>query len=501
MTHLGRPATGSIVWADPETKTKPIGVRVTRANGKRKLVRFDPGTSASDAIALAPSIAESARFAVDDTEGTTVAEYAKRWCEWREARGVACVADDRTRLALHALPTIGALPIDEDRAQVRTELKKLVALLDARARAGFTERDGKRSPFAPKTALHVWTVVCALFRDACRAKDPSLCVRDDNPAEGIAAPDVGARKAKQYLWPSEFAALVSSERVPVRWRRLFALAVYTYTRAGELAALEWADVDLEHGTIHIHRSRDRKADRTKTTKTDTARRIPIEANLRPLLAAMREQAGGEKARGTIVSLPASGQLATKLRAYLRRVGVEREELFTTDATRKAITFHDLRATGITWCAVRGDDALKIKQRAGHAGFGTTEGYIREAENMRHGFGVVFPPLPASLGKRGPVRPTPEIVSASLSAFRRRPLRGTSRNMMGMVGEAGFEPATTSTQSSCTTGLCDSPGSDSLLERLLHPCHDSAGRGPDEIALPRCFHGLRVRVWIVARPGR
>jgi redox-sensitive bicupin YhaK (pirin superfamily) len=27
----------------------------------------------------------------------------------------------------------------------------------------------------------------------------------------------------------------------------------------------------------------------------------------------------------------------------------------------------------------------------------------------------------------------------------------------MVGEAGFEPATTSTQSSCTTGLCDSPG--------------------------------------------
>ncbi len=25
-------------------------------------------------------------------------------------------------------------------------------------------------------------------------------------------------------------------------------------------------------------------------------------------------------------------------------------------------FYDLRATGITWCAVRGDDPLKIKQR-------------------------------------------------------------------------------------------------------------------------------------------
>ena len=29
-------------------------------------------------------------------------------------------------------------------------------------------------------------------------------------------------------------------------------------------------------------------------------------------------------------------------------------------------------------------------------------------------------------------------------------------LVEVVGEAGFEPATTSTQSSCTTGLCDSP---------------------------------------------
>ena len=61
-----------------------------------------------------------------------------------------------------------------------------------------------------------------------------------------------------------------------------------------------------------------------------------------------------------------------------------------------MTFHDLRATGITWCAVRGDDALKIKQRAGHKSFSTTEGYIREAENLRDAFGEVFPALPQGL---------------------------------------------------------------------------------------------------------
>jgi hypothetical protein len=121
--------------------------------------------------------------------------------------------------------------------------------------------------------------------------------------------------------------------------------------------------------------------------------------------------------GPLVPLPASGQLSVKLKVYLRRVGIDRADLFASDATRKAITFHDLRATGITWCAVRGDDALKIKQRAGHTSFSTTEGYIREAENMRAGFGEVSGSA-RQPSRPGPVRPTPtrREVSASVSAF-------------------------------------------------------------------------------------
>ena len=36
------------------------------------------------------------------------------------------------------------------------------------------------------------------------------------------------------------------------------------------------------------------------------------------------------------------------------------------------------------------------------------------------------------------------------------LSGGGSSKTAMVGEGGFEPPTTSTQSSCTTGLCDSP---------------------------------------------
>lgn len=38
--------------------------------------------------------------------------------------------------------------------------------------------------------------------------------------------------------------------------------------------------------------------------------------------------------------------------------------------------YDLRATGITWVALAGTDPLRIRQRAGHENFETTQGYIR-----------------------------------------------------------------------------------------------------------------------------
>jgi hypothetical protein len=42
--------------------------------------------------------------------------------------------------------------------------------------------------------------------------------------------------------------------------------------------------------------------------------------------------------------------------------------------------------------------LRIKQRAGHRSFSTTEGYIREAENLTGSFGEPFPRLPVDLTK-------------------------------------------------------------------------------------------------------
>jgi hypothetical protein len=153
--NAGRPATGSIVWVDPKTQTIPRGVRVTRANGKREVVPFKPGTTREAALALAPVVAAQARHAVGENEGETVSGYAARWCKWRETRGVNTVAKEQSHLKYHIDPIIGMLPIQQDASTLRAELKKFVAALDVVARRGFTERDGHRFAFSTKTAINV----------------------------------------------------------------------------------------------------------------------------------------------------------------------------------------------------------------------------------------------------------------------------------------------------------------------------------------------------------
>lgn len=60
---------------------------------------------------------------------------------------------------------------------------------------------------------------------------------------------------------------------------------------------------------------------------------------------------------------------------------------------KPVLLHELRSTGTTWLSVRGDEPLRIQQRAGHTDLQTTLGYIREVEVFHDGFGRSFPERP------------------------------------------------------------------------------------------------------------
>ena len=103
-------------------------------------------------------------------------------------------------------------------------------------------------------------------------------MREDNPARDVQGPDRGTRKIKVFLYPSEWTALAECERVPLPWRQLFAIAIYTYLRASEIRGLDWPDVDLEHRVIMVHRQVNEDG-KVTDLKGEEARRVPIELPL------------------------------------------------------------------------------------------------------------------------------------------------------------------------------------------------------------------------------
>lgn len=406
---MPRKRTGTI---QPIPGSRPVRyrARIRLADGSRPWLKVPEGKSEDAARQyagrmqeledaggkmLARRLAKAGKVATKDGAIETVAAYSERWLAERDAAGLSSTKESRGRLKKHVLPIFGAIAITDVQ---RDDLKKFVERLDDHVRASAErEREGKKGKgdYGWKTATHIWSDVAKMFKDSCSSKRRALCVRNDNPAQGVVGPDRGGRKAPQYIWPSEFLAFVACTKIPIEWRRLLALSTLLYCRPEELEPLEWGDVDLEHRTVHIHRAVDRVRNkgRVKETKTGIARRVPIEPRLLPLLQAMRAEGAGRR----LVKMPPAYALSRTLRKHLRLAGVTREDLFKTDATRQQITwYHATRSTGITWCAVRGDDPVKLMRRAGHTDFATTMLYIREAENLRHGFGEVFPALPAEL---------------------------------------------------------------------------------------------------------
>jgi integrase len=65
-----------------------------------------------------------------------------------------------------------------------------------------------------------------------------------------------ASRGAAVIYPNEFLKLVSHEPLPLRWGRFYALLAYTYVRPNELAALRWADVDLDFGLLDVNKAWD-----------------------------------------------------------------------------------------------------------------------------------------------------------------------------------------------------------------------------------------------------
>ncbi len=354
------------------------------------------------AEACAASMAPDVRSAKGEAE--TVGKWFERFHAAKEAKGLATVGEMRGRARKWILPGIENKPM-RDGSVTRADCEAIVARLD-RAQAAFLKHGPGDGRLSPSTTANVWGDFAHACDEAVTAKDASLRVLTVNPAKDVRGPEAGDDREGPILYSDELVALlrgVAAEvpggkrtpDVPLYRRQCYAMAVYTKGRSSELEALTAANVELGPQTITIARQADRKSKGrkdTKQTKTKRVRTVDIEAHLLPLVEWLVKHPQGK--RGRLLHMPPPEDRAELLRKDLRTVGVTREALHVErDPLRRPMGFHELRDTGLTHMAVRGDSPIAIQWAGGHTDFKTTQGYIDRGRVEARRIGEPLPPLP------------------------------------------------------------------------------------------------------------
>ena len=128
---------------------------------------------------------------------------------------------------------------------------------------------GGRSPSTIRNAI---LPLRAIYRRAIQRGEIA-----DNPTVNLALPAVRGQRDR-VARADEATALLDA--LPACDRALWATALYAGLRMGELQALDWADIDLTHNLIHIHRSWDRQAGFIQPKSRAGTRRVPLIQKLR-----------------------------------------------------------------------------------------------------------------------------------------------------------------------------------------------------------------------------
>ena len=190
---------------------------------------------------------------------------------------------------------------------------------------------------SPSTANRHFTTLRAVINKAVKLK----LYKGENPCNGVDKEKENPARTN-YLDADQICDLISF--APVRSKNLIALAIGTGMRRGEILRLDWNDIDLGNGIIHIH-----------LAKSGEPRNIPIIRPLRHILLGMKQRSG--------------------------RVFPLTEKMVEYDfkqARNKAglteLHFHDLRHTFASHFMMNGGSLTYLQSILGHADLKMTQRY-------------------------------------------------------------------------------------------------------------------------------
>ena len=201
-----------------------------------------------------------------------------------------------------------------------------------------------------------------MFRSFKLAQEGGLQV---NPVTNV---KFDQKRVKQFepaiLTKEEIKLLLYHTKLhfPDTFYPIFATAIYTGARSGELYSMLRSDLDLDNRMISISKSWNKQRG-IKGTKNGETRIIPISNSILPLI---RELSVGPK-QEPLLPRPykwTKGMIAKELQKICDAIGIN-----------KSIRFHDLRANFIVAMLQANVDVLTVMRLVGHKDIATTNRYV------------------------------------------------------------------------------------------------------------------------------
>ncbi len=187
-----------------------------------------------------------------------------------------------------------------------------------------------------------------------------------SPAFGIELKKTRDEKPPMILSLAEIHKLLESAKaMEHNWYYVWAMALNTGMRSGELYSLEWKDIDWDNKLITVSKSYNKRLNIVKSTKAGYWRKVPFNSDTEVLLKDLRTMAQGEHVLPRINKWR-RGEAAKVLREFCDGIGIN------------SVSFHSLRACFATHLLNSGVTSPVVKKICGWTEEKVMNRYIRLA---------------------------------------------------------------------------------------------------------------------------
>ena len=308
------------------------------ASGKRRRATFEKHNDA--VAALSRRLADAHSIRVGEMPAPPPHKTFDDLCvNWMQTRAVhkRSADDDRSRIKVHLLPAFGGLALRE------VTYERIEQFKAARANC------------APQTLRHFLNLLGAMLKHAHRLKWIVTIPPIDRPKVKANGQDYSYLRSAGEVQRFLRAARADGNHTFA----LYATALYTGMRQGELAALTWDRVDFAARIITVGGSFD------GPTKSGDVRPVPILDALLPVLRELRLSTPGGFLFPTSsgkMHQPKDRIFCERFHRVLTAAGFDRP---TTGRQLHYIRFHDLRHTFASMWMAAGGDLFKLQKILGH----------------------------------------------------------------------------------------------------------------------------------------